>query len=563
MIATVVPAGDVANLELARGLAHAHLAEILDCSTTIEPSALPEGVRAPAGSGIAVAELVPGRTLHQHLAGKPMSPVKAVAWALRLIEAVSALHARGAFHGAISPYSVIAEPDGRAMAPVLSRLVAPAVGVYCSPERLKGAAPGPSEDVWAICATLYTALTGHHPFEGTSRDALVKEMLGKRPKPLTAWGVKEPALSEILERGLTGDRRQRVLELAELGKLLDAWERNPTAMPPKRALLPRATSRGSLDGGIPTVPSPNPPEGIVMDARTLADDEGVAPAWTPKPIELPPPDLALLLPMNTPALGALTRDVRPVPPPLPPQPPPLPPVAAGLPSKRVSINPFERKRRVWPLVVCAAVLSGAGVYLALGNSDAPAPVAATPQPAAAGAAPAVTKPAPVQRDPVEQLNSCVLSYFPEETWKEPPDFAFVCGDGDFREISRALFASAAGAAPEEAHDPARARRSELGWYELPATTIIRRSCCPGAAPVVLPETVGWCEQLQSVMRRIADDSAKAGDLAPAARAFDKAVSCLFANRIPKPYLYDRAPSAANRRAFQHFLSRAAISEARR
>lgn len=81
--------------------------------------------------------------------------------------------------------------------------------------------------------------------------------------------------------------------------------------------------------------------------------------------------------------------------------------------------------------------------------------------------------------------------------------------------------------------------------------------------MVLPETVGWCEQLQSVMRRIADDSAKAGDLAPAARAFDKAVSCLFANRIPKPYLYDRAPSAANRRAFQHFLSRAAISEARR
>jgi hypothetical protein len=107
------------------------------------------------------------------------------------------------------------------------------------------------------------------------------------------------------------------------------------------------------------------------------------------------------------------------------------------------------------------------------------------------------------------------------------------------------------------------RTSGLDWYELPATAIIRKSCCDGATPVILPETPGWCEQLQTVVRRIADDSSKAGDLAPGARAFDKAVACLFANKVGKWYAYEKAPTDANRQAFQQFLSRAAISEARR
>jgi hypothetical protein len=105
--------------------------------------------------------------------------------------------------------------------------------------------------------------------------------------------------------------------------------------------------------------------------------------------------------------------------------------------------------------------------------------------------------------------------------------------------------------------------SGLDWYELPATAIIRRHCCVAAAPLTLPESAGWCEQLQSAVRRVADDSSKAVDLAPAARDFDKAVNCLFANKIARPYPYDKAPSDLNRAAFQQFLGRAAVSDARR
>src|SRR5262249_53728593 len=102
----------------------------------------------------------------------------------------------------------------------------------------------------------------------------------------------------------------------------------------------------------------------------------------------------------------------------------------------------------------------------------------------------------------------------------------------------------------------------LGWYELPATAIIRKHFCVGSSPV-LPETPGWCEQLQNAVKRVADDSQGAGDVAPSARAFDKAVNCLFANKVMRPYVYDKPPSDWNRAAFQLFLGRAAVSEARR
>ena len=152
------------------------------------------------------------------------------------------------------------------------------------------------------------------------------------------------------------------------------------------------------------------------------------------------------------------------------------------------------------------------------------------------------------------------------------NFAFLCDDGDFKDATTQLqrlvrppaaHAGDAGIGAEATRADAGPRTSGLDWYELPAAAIIRKSCCEGAAPVSLPQTPGWCEQLQTVVRRIAEDSNKAGDLAPAARSFDKAVACLFANRVGKIYGYEKAPTPANREAFQQFLSRAAISEARR
>ncbi len=663
VVAMVVTRERGAQLQKQCGVQHAHLATLLEVVSSADKSAIPAGVELPAGGMVGVAELVPGRTLAQHIEQQAMAPGKAVAWILRLIEAVQALHARGAVHGAISPWAVVAEPEGRAIAPVLSALLAPPVGAYCPPERLKGAQPAASDDVWALHATLYAALTGKPPFVATQREALTKQMLVGRPKPLTEHGVEQPVLQEILSRGLMGEKRLRVTDLAELHKALDAWERDPRAMPARRHAPPRATSRnlGEIAALAAAVPDPD----IIIDSAGLPADLGLeaVPGGRGQPPPLPvtpsllgggPPPLPANggpppLPLTgggPPPLPAATNNGGPPPlpmggaprpapavsggpPPLPssitpalptpvhpaaiPPPPPAAPAHAaatpvpgsaplldavgsspngtlsaliqelpreipgpkppiGAPARpvarRLSFNPFERKRKLWPIVAGAASAGGLGVYLLLSASGSPAAPAAVPS---ASVAQVPSKPrAPEKRviSPEEKRDTCVRSYFPERTISKEQSFEFLCEDKDFRDITKRLFTVVK---QQPLNVPPGATASErqklegaaqLGWYELPAAGIVRQGCCVAAAPLNLPETVGWCEQLESAVRRIADDSQKAGDLAPGARAFDKAVTCLYVHGISRPYTYERS-SSAQRSAFQQFLSSAAISEARR
>src|SRR6478736_8487697 len=562
VVLAVADAGRLTTLDSARGVKHRHLTSVLEIARDVDARSLPSGKALPPGFGVAVAEFVPGTTLHSELSRGGMNASKAVAWTLRLADALLALHGAGAVHGALSPRSVIAVPEGRAIAPVLSQLVAPAVGAYCPPERLKGSAETAPDDVWALHATLYAALTRQAPYNAPTRDALLKQMLSGRPKPLSAFGIDEPALQEILDRGLAYEKRVRVTELPELIATLDGWERDPRAMPAKRQISPRPATRPL--SAIVTGPKDRD-DGIVIDATGLPDDEGseLEPKQPlPMAAPLPPPVAA---PLPAPVAAPLPAPVAaPLPAPKLPTAPKLPAVAAPLPApiasspiaaapldapaevplheaagmggrmtpsgvsmaravpapvpnllKRISINPFERKRSVWPLLVVAAVVGGGGVYLAI------APDAPAPQPQKQVAAPAVVVPKAPQPErpnlsPAERRGSCVASYFDPGSFEANQNFSFVCDDGDFKDTVTKLqrlvrpAGQAVGSAPDAAKPDATVRSSGLDWYELPATAIIRKSCCEAAAPVTLPQTPGWCEQLQGVVRRIADDSSKAG-----------------------------------------------------
>jgi hypothetical protein len=582
VVVTVADPGRLSTLEPARGVKQRHLATVIDVVTEVAPRTFPESVKLPVGAGAAVAEHVPGRTLRAVIAEGPLHPAKAVAWTLRLIDALSALHSAGAVHGAISPRSVIAEPAGRAIAPVLSQLIAPPVGAFCPPERLRGTAESTSDDVWALCATLHAALTGKAPFAASTREGLLKVM-GSRPAPLATAGVNDPVLQEIIGRGLVTERRLRMTDLAELQTALDGWERDPKRMPAPRP-PPRAAPRALGDIVVGTAFGGNREDGVVVDDSALPDDQGSALSSRPSSSEvtsaLPGPPVSRRGPVGpAPAAfasqtGAAVPVVGPV---------PAVPGVAKRPSRRVSFNPFERKRPLWPWLVVAAVVGGAGVYLALPQAAPTLKAEPSAEPAPARRAP---PPPPVKKNAELVRNQCVTQHFAEGSFEAEPDFAFVCEDGDFPALSRRLHAMVvtrdadAGAdAGVGNHDGgmrvdivryasgrdagAGARGVGLEWYELPATAIIRKTCCPQASPVILPETQGWCEQLQSVVRRMADDSAKSVDLGPGARSFDKAVGCLYANRVRHGYGYSSAPTSLQRGIFQQFLSRAAIIGARR
>ena len=584
VVVGLVSAGRMSTLEPALGVKHRNLASIEDVVRSLSDDAFPPDVSLPGGAGVAVAEHVPGVSLRAVLERGPLHPAKAVAWVTRLAEAVQSLHAAGAIHGAISPRAVIAEPEGRAVAPVLSQLIAPPVAAFLPPERVRGGVETTSDDVWSLFATLYAALTGSAPFQATSREALLKGM-HTRPKPLADFGVNEPALAEILARGLLPERRARVADLAELVSSLDAWERDPKKMPAPRA-RPKPPALGMsevLSSGMTHARD----DSLVIDDRELADDQG-ATLREPAPLPKMPPPLP-------PSAKTPPKAVKAVPPPLPSaadsdrdrsSPNPAPPVAAEIPvrqrqppvhfvpvQKRLSWNPFQRKRSVWPWIAAAVPLLGGGAYLLLAPRPAP-PAPAVVETVEAPRPKRAPKPAQ-PTDAVVALNECVVAHFPQNSLPPNTDFSSVCAEGDFVVVTRDLFSLATlpveggatpAAAPAASAPQVQPKRQGLGldWYELPATAIIRRTCCPSAPAVNLPDTPGKrCEQIGQVVQRMADNSAKAVDLAPGARLFDKTAGCLVANRVPHGYPYERAPKAASRAAFQEFLSRAAIIGARR
>jgi hypothetical protein len=560
-----------------RSVTHRHLVTITDVVKELEPHAFPPEVKLPVGAGFAVAEHLPGKSLRTLLEAGPLHPAKAVAWTLRLADAVQALHATGAVHGAISPRSVVAEPTGRAIAPVLSQLIAPALGAFCPPERLRGAPESTSDDVWALCATLYAMLTGKAPFAGTTREALLRAM-AIRPAPLVSAGVNEPVLQEIVLRGLGAERRTRSVDLNELQSLLDNWEREPTRMPPPRQPPRVPPPRGLGDIVAGTAFGAGRDDGILIDDAARPDDQG-APMREEEPAEGEPESLPPVIPASAPLAALEGQRLGPL--------PAVEAQARPAVQRRISFNPFERKVSVLPWVVVAALAGGGGVYVALGlgsKPDAPpAPVASVEAPHAAPPKPVVKRNADVVR------NECVEEHFAPDSFEGTPDFAFVCEDGDFRATARQLYGMAhepttaedtnaassanAAAAPDAGlkvdvvrlagHTAGGAPLSKLGWYELPATAIIRKTCCPSASPVILPELPGWCEQVQSVVRKLADDSSKSVDLGPGARNFDRAVGCLFAGHVKSGYSYMQPPSAADRAGFQQFLSRAAVVSTRR
>lgn len=567
--AAVVTPRDLPRWEAVRGEKHAHLAGITDVVTQPDPAAVPGG-SLPGGAGVAVAELVPGQTLHGQLARGRVHPFKAVAWLLRLVDAVQQLHRRGAPHGAISPFTIVVEPAGRAIAPVLATLVAPPIAAYASPERLSGAGPSSDDDVWALHAVLYTALTGRVPYEGGAQ-SLLKRVKAGRPKSLADHGVSEPNLQRILERGLDPDERRRVTELDSLAAALDAWERGrePEPLRPKPPRVQRASHAAVV-------------ETIAFDVSSLTAVDAV-----PAPPALAPPDAEAVPPAPAPAALAPAPAALAPPPagPTSPQdpfvapPPPAPPIAAPVPPP---IRPAAAPRRA---ALWLSLLGGVVALGALGAGSAfwllrrPAPVTPERPPAAAPSRVVVSAapPASPQLTPGEQRASCIRSYFEPPALQGVTELDFLCGGEPFPEVSTRLFrlaaptpsAVASAVRPSEPGKEAgilitgTATPYDLGWYEIPAAVIVRATCCPGAAPVALPTTPGWCEQLQGQMSVLAEASRKPIDLSPYGRKFGDAVQCLYSTATRHGYRYQAPPSDLQRYNFQRFLKHAAESDTQR
>ncbi len=166
------------------------------------------------GSPWLIMELVPSRSLAQVLAEDgPLSPARAAAMGMTLLEALGSAHAAGVVHRDVKPSNILVTPEGRVVLtdfgiatlhgdPGLTQagMVMGTPG-FCAPERIRGEPASPASDLWSLGATLYAAVEGRGPFEGQgSALAVLANIVHGDPPPATRAGPLERVILALMTR---------------------------------------------------------------------------------------------------------------------------------------------------------------------------------------------------------------------------------------------------------------------------------------------------------------------------------------------------------------------------
>ena len=177
-----------------------------------------------------VMEHVPSRTLSEVLRDRGALPVvDVVRIGLDVLAALDAAHRAGIVHRDVKPANVLVGDGGRAWLTDFGiatsagdpHLTAHGIVVgspsYVAPERVRGEEPGPPADLWALGATLYTAVVGRPPFE--RGNAMATMLAATNEEAPLAAGPLETVLHSMLAKDpttrMTGEEARRELLAVE------------------------------------------------------------------------------------------------------------------------------------------------------------------------------------------------------------------------------------------------------------------------------------------------------------------------------------------------------------
>lgn len=160
-----------------------------------------------------VMELVEGNSLADEVKEQGrLEPAEAARIGLWVLRALRAAHAAGVLHRDVKPGNVLLSPDRRVLltdfgiAQVEGDTTITRTGEivgsvdYLAPERVRGHDPGPASDLWALGATLYTAVEGRSPFRRTSALSTMQAVVDEELTPPQYAGALEPVITALLRK---------------------------------------------------------------------------------------------------------------------------------------------------------------------------------------------------------------------------------------------------------------------------------------------------------------------------------------------------------------------------
>ncbi|MEU6387197.1 serine/threonine-protein kinase [Streptomyces bauhiniae] len=199
-----------------------------------------------------VMELVEGESLADAVKERGrIEPREAARIGLWVLRALRAAHTAGVLHRDVKPGNVLLGGDGRVLLTdfgiaqiegdsTITRTGEVVGSVdYLAPERIRGHDPGPASDLWALGATLYTAVEGRSPFRRTSALGTMQAVVEEDAEEPRDAGPLAPVIAALLHK----DPARRP-DLATAERMLDdaaAGRRTQTApvfTPPPQSTAP-------------------------------------------------------------------------------------------------------------------------------------------------------------------------------------------------------------------------------------------------------------------------------------------------------------------------------------
>ena len=160
-----------------------------------------------------VMELLSGRTLAETVAADgPLSIDRTTGVALRLLDALSTVHAAGIVHCDVKPGNVQLCSDGRVVltdfgiarsndddfeCPPGALAGSPA---FMAPEQHRGEPPAPAADLFSLGATLYAAVEGRTPFDKGDLRTTLTAVAEDPPGPWLRAGRLRPVIAGLLAK---------------------------------------------------------------------------------------------------------------------------------------------------------------------------------------------------------------------------------------------------------------------------------------------------------------------------------------------------------------------------
>ncbi|MCX5204755.1 protein kinase [Streptomyces sp. NBC_00237] len=200
-----------------------------------------------------------------------VSPEEGARIGLQVLGALRAAHQVGVLHRDVKPGNVMLAKDGRVLltdfgiAAIEGDSTITRTGElvgsldYLAPERIRGEEPGPASDLWALGATLYTAVEERSPFRRTSPISTMQAVVAEEPSPSYNAGALAPVISALLRK--EPDERPTA---AETERMLREARAGRSSREAQAYVSTRHVPEDELRSAVPVPPTtalPGPPPG--------------------------------------------------------------------------------------------------------------------------------------------------------------------------------------------------------------------------------------------------------------------------------------------------------------